>query len=191
MSFKIVFEIPFCSVDCDVGPWGEWTSCYLPPDMCGVGSKDRSRYTFVFIKVYIVVKYEGEIAQALKVKVLILLLLFNREQIAEAQHHGEKCAKPRIIELMESQACNVECKSPGKEFSFSPADITRFVNGTGKLYPCFQLTAKLDLGKNGLLALLRAERALEIEQGQMSPIIITKQEFPVSNNRIDAKSCLY
>jgi len=64
-------------VDCDVGPWGEWTSCYLPPDMCGVGSKDRSR-----------------------------------EQIAEAQHHGEKCAKPRIIELMESQACNVECKSP-------------------------------------------------------------------------------
>jgi len=64
-------------VDCDVGPWGEWTSCYLPPDMCGVGSKDRSR-----------------------------------EQIAEAQHYGEKCAKPRIIELMESQACNVECKSP-------------------------------------------------------------------------------
>merc|ERR1712055_898438 len=24
------------SVDCDVGPWGQWTSCYLPPDMCGV-----------------------------------------------------------------------------------------------------------------------------------------------------------
>merc|ERR1711962_1702677 len=63
-------------VDCDVGPWGEWTSCYLPNDMCGVGSKERSR-----------------------------------EQIAEAQHHGEKCAKTRIIELMESQACNVECKS--------------------------------------------------------------------------------
>ena len=65
-------------------------------------------------------------------KVLILLLLFNREQIAEAQHHGEKCAKPRIIELMESQACNVECKSPGKEFSFS-LDIPRLVDGTDKL----------------------------------------------------------
>jgi len=65
------------SVDCDVGPWGQWTSCYLPPDICGVGSKNRSR-----------------------------------EEIEEAQYHGEKCAKTRIIELMESQACNVECKSP-------------------------------------------------------------------------------
>ena len=78
---------------------------------------------------------EGEIAPALKVKVLSLPL-FNREQIAEAQHHGEKCAKPRIIELMESQACNVECKSTGKEFSFAP-NIIRPVNGTDKLYPCF------------------------------------------------------
>ena len=75
---------------------------------------------------------EGEIAPALKVKVLILLLLFNREQIAEAQHHGEKCAKLRIIELMESQACNIECKSPGKEISFS-LDIPRLVDGTDKL----------------------------------------------------------
>ena len=94
----------------------------------------------------------------------VLIHLFFREQIAEAQHHGEKCAKPRIIELMESQACNVECKSPGKEFSFSP-DKPRLVDGTDKLYPCFQLTAKLDLGKNGLLALLRAERALEKGEG--------------------------
>ena len=94
---------------------------------------------------------EGEIAPAKKMKVLILLL-FKREQIAEAQHHGEKCAKPRIIELMESQACNVECKSPGKEISFSP-NKPRLVNGTDKLYPCFQLTAKSDLGKNGLRAL--------------------------------------
>merc|ERR550534_2154449 len=77
LLLKSNLEAPEVPVDCDVGPWGKWTSCYLPPDMCGVGSKDRSR-----------------------------------EQIAEAQHHGEKCAKPRIIELMESQACNVECKSP-------------------------------------------------------------------------------
>merc|ERR1719282_1243537 len=76
LLLKSNLEAPEVPVDCDVGPWGEWTSCYLPNDMCGVGSKDRSR-----------------------------------EQIAEAQHHGEKCAKPRIIELMESQACNVECKS--------------------------------------------------------------------------------
>ena len=95
---------------------------------------------------------------------VLILLLSNREQIAEAQHHGEKCAKPRIIELMESQACNVECKSPGKELSFSP-DKTRLVDGTDKLYLYFQLIAKLDLGKNGLLALLHAERALEIGQG--------------------------
>jgi len=31
------------SVDCDVGPWGAWTSCYLPPGTCGVGEKNRTR----------------------------------------------------------------------------------------------------------------------------------------------------
>jgi len=33
------------SVDCDVGPWGAWTSCYLPPGTCGVGEKNRTRNT--------------------------------------------------------------------------------------------------------------------------------------------------
>jgi len=31
------------SDDCDVGPWGSWTSCYLPPRTCGIGSKNRTR----------------------------------------------------------------------------------------------------------------------------------------------------
>jgi len=31
------------SADCDVGPWGSWTSCYLPPRTCGIGSKNRTR----------------------------------------------------------------------------------------------------------------------------------------------------
>jgi len=31
------------SVDCDVGPWGAWTSCYLPPGTCGVGKQNRTR----------------------------------------------------------------------------------------------------------------------------------------------------
>merc|ERR1719150_152383 len=43
LLLKSNLEAPEVPVDCDVGPWGEWTSCYLPPDMCGVGSKDRSR----------------------------------------------------------------------------------------------------------------------------------------------------
>merc|ERR550534_222004 len=29
--------------DCDVGPWGSWTSCQLPPGRCGTGSKNRTR----------------------------------------------------------------------------------------------------------------------------------------------------
>jgi len=33
------------SVDCDVGPWGAWTSCYLPPGACGVGKQNRTRNT--------------------------------------------------------------------------------------------------------------------------------------------------
>merc|ERR1719495_2366571 len=40
LLLKSNLDVP---VDCDVGPWGEWTSCYLPPDTCGVGSKNRSR----------------------------------------------------------------------------------------------------------------------------------------------------
>merc|ERR1711953_107486 len=31
------------SDDCDVGPWGPWTSCYLPPDRCGIGKTNRTR----------------------------------------------------------------------------------------------------------------------------------------------------
>jgi len=31
------------SDDCDIGPWGPWTSCYLPPDRCGIGSRNRTR----------------------------------------------------------------------------------------------------------------------------------------------------
>jgi len=29
--------------DCDVGPWSDWTSCYLPPNVCGIGSMKRTR----------------------------------------------------------------------------------------------------------------------------------------------------
>merc|ERR1711872_1204782 len=31
------------SDDCDVGPWGPWTSCYVPPGTCGVGKQNRTR----------------------------------------------------------------------------------------------------------------------------------------------------
>ena len=34
--------------------------------------------------------------------------------IAEAENHGEKCAKSRIIELSETITCNRDCKLPGK-----------------------------------------------------------------------------
>ena len=37
------FKISYYSADCDVGPWGAWTSCYLPPGLCGVGDKNRTR----------------------------------------------------------------------------------------------------------------------------------------------------
>jgi len=31
------------SDDCDVGPWGPWISCYLPPGRCGIGRTNRTR----------------------------------------------------------------------------------------------------------------------------------------------------
>merc|ERR1711962_823594 len=31
------------AVDCDVGSWGGWTSCYLPSGTCGLGNQNRTR----------------------------------------------------------------------------------------------------------------------------------------------------
>lgn len=36
----------------------------------------------------------------------------TREKLADAQNHGEKCAKARIIELSEFLPCNVACQIP-------------------------------------------------------------------------------
>ena len=82
---------------CDVGPWGTWTSCYVPPNTCGWGYKNRTR------KVKITLNEESHI-----------LLFFCRDKIQDAKHNGEKCAKLRIIEISEIINCNVPCELPGK-----------------------------------------------------------------------------
>jgi len=74
-------------VDCDVGPWGAWTSCYAPPGTCGIGSKNRTR-----------------------------------EEIAEAQNNGERCAKSRLIELAEFLDCNVPCNASATATEISHVD---------------------------------------------------------------------
>ena len=46
-------------------------------------------------------------------KVLVVLYLFYlRVNIADAKNNGEKCAKLRIIELEETDICNVICSPP-------------------------------------------------------------------------------
>ena len=40
-------RIHHLSVDCSVGPWGAWTSCYLPPGTCGIGKQNRTRWGVV------------------------------------------------------------------------------------------------------------------------------------------------
>ena len=86
-----------CFRACDVGPWGTWTSCYVPPNTCGWGYKNRTR------KVKITLNEESHI-----------LLFFCRDKIQDAKHNGEKCAKLRIIEISEIINCNVPCELPGK-----------------------------------------------------------------------------
>ena len=39
---------------------------------------------------------------------------YHREIIADAINNGEKCAKLRIIELAETDVCNVVCSPPGQ-----------------------------------------------------------------------------
>ena len=47
-------------------------------------------------------------------KLLNIESSFHREIIADATNNGEKCAKLRIIELAETDVCNVICSPPGK-----------------------------------------------------------------------------
>ena len=79
---------------------------------------------------------------------------------------------PGLLNSWKAKRATLSANPQVRSFHLHPTNEVLF-NGTDKLYPCFQLTAKLGLGKNGLLALLRAEGALEIGQGQMSSIIIT------------------
>ena len=96
-SIKVIYDFNVCieskSLDCDVGPWGSWTSCYLPPGTCGIGEKNRTRQGQLFI---------------------LMHYLCCRDLISESKGNGEKCARPRIIEVAETLNCNVACKLPGK-----------------------------------------------------------------------------
>ena len=88
-------HILLLTVDCDVGPWGAWSTCSAT---CGLGTKNRTRKDQCFV---------------LRLLVYMFLLRVN---IADAKHNGEKCAKTksRIIELAETEICHSVCSPPGK-----------------------------------------------------------------------------
>ena len=68
----------------------------------------------------------------------------TREKLEDAQKHGEKCAKSRIIELSEFLPCNVACQIPGTIFGtiFSLAQLYY-------KYKRIFWTVKLGLGDHG------------------------------------------
>ena len=45
-------------------------------------------------------------------KFLLYFIFCRRAKIADATNNGEKCAKLRIIELEETDICNVICSPP-------------------------------------------------------------------------------
>ena len=123
------------TVDCDVGPWGAWSTCSAT---CGLGTKNRTRKDQCFV---------------LRLLVYMFLLRVN---IADAKHNGEKCAKTksRIIELAETEICHSVCSPPGK--SSENVLLISFL---------LQLTVMLDLGDHGHLALSHVVEATRPEQG--------------------------
>jgi len=119
--------------DCDVGPWGPWTSCYLPPFTCGIGKQNRTRDK--------ISDAEGNGLKCAKLRIIELAQIIScnvacklpvdcevgewgswtscsancgegtkertREKIAEAENNGTECASTRkMIPLKETNTCN-------------------------------------------------------------------------------------
>merc|ERR1711872_423537 len=64
--------------DCDVGPWERWTSRYLPPGTCGIGSKNRTR------KKRVDAKYKGE--KCAELRIIELAALHSGLQVQYIRH---------------------------------------------------------------------------------------------------------
>jgi len=130
--------------DCDVGPWGPWTSCYLPPDRCGIGRTNRTRDKLADAQ------NKGE--KCAKSRIIELAETLSceidcktpvdckvgtwgswtscsvtcgggtkertREKLADALHNGTECVSSRSlrIPLTETNTCNDEdCPWTGPE----------------------------------------------------------------------------
>jgi len=125
--------------DCDVGPWGAWTPCYLPPGTCGIGEKNRTRDNISdsignglkCAKSRII-----EVAETINCNVACKLPVDcevgdwgswtscsatcgggikerTREKLADAENNGTSCVSTRkMIPLKETNTCNnLNCTS--------------------------------------------------------------------------------
>ena len=99
-GIKRRFEILLFSVDCNVGPWGSWSSCSVT---CGGGSKTRTRCN------------QANQEEGLKLSHYVVATLIFRGKVADATNNGTKCASARMIPITETNTCNdVSCPSGKK-----------------------------------------------------------------------------
>ena len=150
--------------DCDVGPWSNWTSCYLPPNVCGIGSMKRTRYgkAYPYDKDFrsTVVHYFWSNC----------LFSFLQRKVLRRRARWRRMRKDEAVGTCRDVTVHSGLQKPWW-------DDEGIIVGLKDSTFLFQLTARLGLGGRGVLVLPLAEEALKKGQGTWKISILLSNWF--------------